>query len=54
VSTIEGARTLILLTEWNQFRRLDLKKVERRTKEIALLILKYVFRRDCRKKKSSF
>jgi UDPglucose 6-dehydrogenase len=48
--TMEGAEALVLLTEWNEFMRLDLAKVKKLLKSPLVIDLRNIYKRDEMKK----
>ncbi len=48
--TMQDADALVLLTEWNEFMRLDLKKIKKLLKEPLIIDLRNIYKRDEMKK----
>jgi UDPglucose 6-dehydrogenase len=51
---IEGADTLVIITEWNQFRRLDFKKIKKIMKDNYIFDLRNIYSKEIIEKENDF
>ena len=51
---IEGADTLIIVTEWNQFRRLDFPKIKNMIKDTYIFDLRNIYSKEIIEKENGF
>jgi len=51
---IEGADTLVIISEWNQFRRLDFKKIKEIMKDNYIFDLRNIYSKEIVEKENSF
>ncbi len=51
---IEGADALAIITEWNQFRRLDFKKIKKIMKNIYIFDLRNIYSKEIIEKENGF
>ena len=52
--TIEGADALVIITEWNQFRRLDFKKIKKIMKDNYIFDLRNIYSKEIIEKENGF
>ena len=52
--TIEGANVLVIITEWNQFRRLDFKKIKEIMKDNYVFDLRNIYSKEIIEKENGF
>ena len=51
---IEGADALVIITEWNQFRRLDFKKIKKTMKDNYIFDLRNIYSKEIVEKENGF
>jgi len=51
---IEGADALVIITEWNQFRRLDFKKIKEMMKDNYIFDLRNIYSKEIVEKENGF
>ena len=51
---IEGAGALVIITEWNQFRRLDFKKIKKIMKDNYVFDLRNIYSKEIVEKENGF
>jgi len=51
---IKGADTLVIITEWNQFRRLDFKKIKKIMKDNYIFDLRNIYSKEIIQKENGF
>jgi len=51
---IEGADALVIITEWNQFRRLDFKKIKDIMKDNFIFDLRNIYSKEIVEKENGF
>jgi len=51
---IEGADALVIITEWNQFRRLDFKKIKKIMKDNYVFDLRNIYSKEIIEKENGF
>jgi len=51
---IEGADALVIVTEWNQFRRLDFKRIKKIMKDTYIFDLRNIYSKEIIEKEDGF